>query len=123
MSGELQEPSIPDEAWEAFQQESEGPARLAAPKEPSARARMVTERLRREDEAAARGQGRVRRAMRGKRRSAAVRAEPDGWRAWPSGQQRQARRRRLRGLAWVLVAIVAVLLIMNPEKTLSWLTG
>ncbi|MFI9584694.1 hypothetical protein ACIHCQ_23280 [Streptomyces sp. NPDC052236] len=126
MTGDLPESSIPDEAWREFQQESEGPARLAAPKEPSARARMVTERLRREDEAAARGQGRlrrVRRLRRGKRRSAAVRAEPEGWRAWPSGQRRQERRRRLRGLFWVLVVIVVVLLIMNPEKMLSWLSG
>ncbi|WP_327326787.1 hypothetical protein OG735_32995 [Streptomyces sp. NBC_01210] len=116
MSAELPESSIPDEAWEEFQRESEGPARLAAPKEPSARARMVTERLRLEDEKAARRQ----RRPRGWGRKAAVRAEPEAWRAWPS-RQRQARRRRGWGVFWVVVTVVVVLLVMNPERTLSWL--
>ncbi|MCX4820121.1 hypothetical protein OG883_09425 [Streptomyces sp. NBC_01142] len=120
MTGELPESSIPDEAWEEFQRESEGPARLAAPKEPSARARMVAERLRREDEKAARRQGRGRRW--GRKRRAEVRAEPDGWRAWPTHQQTRAPRRRGRGIFWVLVAIGVVMLVMNPEKVLSWLS-
>jgi hypothetical protein len=119
MSAELPESSIPDEAWEEFQRESEGPARLAAPKEPSARARMVTERLRREDEEAARRHGKVR--GWGRRRTQ-VRAEPDAWRAWPS-QQRQARRRRVWGVFWVLVVVGTVLVVMNPAKSLSWLVG
>ncbi|WP_406302402.1 hypothetical protein OHA61_07810 [Streptomyces sp. NBC_00885] len=118
MTAELPESSIPDEAWEEFQRESEGPARLAAPKEPSARARMVTERLRREDEKAARQPGRVWRP--GKRGRAQVRAEPEAWRAWPD-RQRQARRRRGRGLLWVVLAVVLVLLVMNPDRALGWL--
>ncbi|MFF4230674.1 hypothetical protein [Streptomyces sp. NPDC001820] len=119
MSAELPESSIPDEAWEEFQRESEGPARLAAPKEPSARARMVTERLRREDEAARRhGKGRGWR-MRGRTQ---VRAEPDVWRAWPS-RRRQARRRRGWGAFWVLVVVGVVLVLMNPAMSLSWLVG
>ncbi|MCX4584884.1 hypothetical protein [Streptomyces sp. NBC_01481] len=118
MTAELPESSIPDEAWEEFQRESEGPARLAAPKEPSARARMVAERLRREDEEAARQQGRVRRL--GKRGRSRVRAEPEAWRAWPD-RQRQARRRRGWGVLWVVVAVVLVLLVMNPVRALAWL--
>jgi len=38
--------SIPDEVWQKFVEDSERDIRGAAPKEPSARARMVTERLR-----------------------------------------------------------------------------
>jgi hypothetical protein len=115
---DLPESSIPDEEWARFQIESEGPARLAAPKEPSARARMVTERLRRADEEAARQQGRARRwARRGK---APVQAEPDGWRAWPT-QQAQKRRSRLWGLVWVAVAVGVLFLVLNPGRTLAWL--
>jgi hypothetical protein len=119
MTAELPESSIPDEAWEEFQRESEGPARLAAPKEPSARARMVAERLRREDEASARRQGRV----RGLGRKGKVRAEPDSWRAWPTHQQTTARRRRGWGVFWVFVAIVVLLIVLNPARTLPWLLG
>ncbi|MET7620803.1 hypothetical protein [Streptomyces sp. NPDC005408] len=120
MTAELPESSIPDEAWEEFQRESEGPARLAAPKEPSARARMVTERLRREDEEATRRQGRVR--GWGKR-GTQVRAEPQAWRAWPGQQQRQARRRRGWTVVSVVLAVVVVLVVLNPAKSLSWLAG
>ncbi|MEU0371947.1 hypothetical protein ABZ070_17120 [Streptomyces sp. NPDC006283] len=116
-SPKLPESSIPDEEWERFQLESEGPARLAAPKEPSARARMVTERLRRADEEAARQQGRARRwARRGK----PVQAEPDGWRAWPDRRATKPRS-RARGFLWIGVAVVLVLLAMNPERFFSWL--
>ncbi|WP_405997832.1 hypothetical protein [Streptomyces sp. NBC_00829] len=121
MTAEFSESSIPDEAWEEFQRESEGPARLSAPKEPSARARMVAERLRREDEEAARRPSGARRRTR-KGRSA-VRAEPPAWRAWPDHQRRQARRRRGWGLLWVVVVAVTVLIVMNPDRTLSWMAG
>ncbi|MFF3285964.1 hypothetical protein [Streptomyces sp. NPDC003023] len=117
MTAELPESSIPDEEWARFQSESEGPARLAAPKEPSARARMVTERLRLADEEAARQQGRVRRLTR---RGRPVQARPDGWRAWPD-RQAPKRRSRVRGFLWVGVVIVLVLLAMNPERVFAWL--
>ncbi|MFF3325592.1 hypothetical protein [Streptomyces sp. NPDC002889] len=118
MNGDLPGSSIPDEEWTKFQMESEGPARLAAPKEPSARARLVAERLRRADEEAARQQGRVRRwARRGK---APVRAEPDGWRAWPA-RQAPKRRSRVRGFLWVVVAIGLLVLMLNPERVFAWL--
>ncbi|MEU1026458.1 hypothetical protein ABZ366_31175, partial [Streptomyces sp. NPDC005904] len=60
--------AIPDEVWEKFEKDSERDIRSSAPKEPSARARMVAERLRRLDEEAAREQ--VRRAGRLRRRRA-----------------------------------------------------
>ncbi|MEV6398109.1 hypothetical protein AB0M39_25620 [Streptomyces sp. NPDC051907] len=123
MTTEHPDSSIPDEAWEQFQRESEGPARLAAPKEPSARARMVAERLRREDEEAARRQGRVRGWGWGRKGRTPVRAEPDAWRAWPSGRRRQAGRRRGWGLFWVVVAVVVVVIVLNPARTLGWLAG
>ncbi|TQK51130.1 hypothetical protein FBY35_1522 [Streptomyces sp. SLBN-118] len=118
MTAELPESSIPDEAWEEFQRESEGPARLDAPKEPSARARMVAERLRRADEEAARRQGRVRGLGKRGRGRTEARAEPEAWRAWPD-QPRQARRRRGMGVFWVAAAVVVVLLVMNPVGALG----
>ncbi|WP_405573644.1 hypothetical protein OG317_29070 [Streptomyces sp. NBC_01167] len=103
--------SIPDDAWEQFQRESEGPARLRAPKEPSARARIVAERLRRADEEAARqGLGRRRRA------------EPDAWRAWASRDRVHKPRSRTWGLVWVVVAVGVALVVMNPGRALSWLS-
>jgi hypothetical protein len=118
-SPEVPESSISDEEWARFQLESEGPARLAAPKEPSARARMVTERLRRADAEAARRQGRLRRwARRGK----PVEARPDGWREWPGRPQTAKPRRRARGFVWAGVVVVLVLLAMNPQRVLAWMT-
>jgi hypothetical protein len=118
-SPEVPESSISDEEWARFQLESEGPARLAAPKEPSARARMVTERLRRADEEAARQQGRLRRwARRGK----PVEAWPDGWREGPGRPRPVKRRSRARGFVWAGVVVVLVLLALNPGRFLAWLT-
>ncbi|MGJ5753960.1 hypothetical protein FB563_2105 [Streptomyces puniciscabiei] len=45
------ESSIPDEQWEAFLREAVADGGRNAPKEPSARARMVTRRLKEQDEA------------------------------------------------------------------------
>lgn len=45
---------ISDAVWQKFMADNSGDIRASAPKEPSARARMVTERLRREDAAAER---------------------------------------------------------------------
>ena len=46
--------TIPDEVFDRLLADSEAEIRKSAPKEASARARMVAQRLRREDEAAAR---------------------------------------------------------------------
>ncbi|TXS57450.1 hypothetical protein [Streptomyces sp. t39] len=120
MSGELPDGAqrpISDEEWARFQIDSEGPARLHAPKEPSARARMVTERLRRADEEEARRQGRVRRLAR---RGRPVQARPDGWRSWTAAPARRPRG-RLRAFLWILLAVAGVLLLLAPGRVLGLL--
>ncbi|MFF4184553.1 hypothetical protein ACFYZ9_15290 [Streptomyces sp. NPDC001691] len=110
--------SLPDEIWERFVRDTEQDIRKSAPKEPSARARMVTERLRREQEStetAARGRT-------GKRRP----AEPAGWRtgpAWREMDGRAARGRRVKGVLGVLLALAVLLIALNPSRALSLLTG
>ncbi|RSS82575.1 hypothetical protein [Streptomyces sp. WAC06614] len=114
-------PAVSDEEWAAFVQRAAAEARTGggaaqAPQEPSARARMVTERLRREDEerarAARRGLGRFR------RRDRAVRHEPEGWRTGPAWQEMQGRRmpRAARG-ALVVLAVAGTLFYLagRPE--------
>ncbi|MFD8127784.1 hypothetical protein [Streptomyces mirabilis] len=90
--------SIPDDVWERFVQDSERGIRMSgAPKEPSARARMVTERLRQKD---AKG------------------AQPEGWRtgpAWREMDGRAARRRRLWAILGVPVAIAVALVAVKPS--------
>ncbi|MGB8944757.1 MAG: hypothetical protein WCD21_31675, partial [Streptomyces sp.] len=54
---------MPDDVWERFERDSLRDIRASAPKEPSARARMVAERLRRLDEEAARQQAADSRAL------------------------------------------------------------
>lgn len=120
MSGELpggQGRPISDEEWARFQIDSEGPARLHAPKEPSARARMVAERLRRADEEEARRQGRVRRLVR---RGRPVQARPEGWRSWTAAPRRRTRG-GLRPVLWILVAVAAVLLLLAPGRIMGLL--
>ncbi|MEU0035383.1 hypothetical protein [Streptomyces sp. NPDC006333] len=95
-----EEPSVPDEVWERFIRDSERDIRASAPKEPSARARMVTERLRQQE---ARG------------------VEPQGWRTGPAWQEmrkaegRTARRRRLWAIFGVPVAAAVALVAVRPS--------
>jgi hypothetical protein len=121
------EPSIPDEVWEQFKRDSERDIRTAAPKEPSARARMVTERLRRLDEEAANRQaGGGRKQRKGKQSAPAEPWQPDGWRTGPAWQEmngRARRRRRVWGVLGVLLAMGLVMVALNPAKALSWLPG
>ncbi|MET9758434.1 hypothetical protein ABZ016_05165 [Streptomyces sp. NPDC006372] len=88
---------IPDDVWEQFTRDTERDIRASAPKEPSARARMVTERLRQQD---ARGES------------------PPGWRTDPARQERtvrSARRRKLWALVGVPVAVVVALVALKPS--------
>ncbi len=108
-------PSVPDDVWDRFVRDSEADIRASAPKEPSARARMVTERLRQQDEQAAR---------RGKRRGRGnpPPAQPEGWRTGPSlyqVEERGHRRRRGLGLVGVLVAVGLLLFALNPGWALD----
>lgn len=76
-----------------------------APKEPSARARMVTERLRRERE-----QGR----------------EPQGWRTGPApreARERRGGRRRLKAAAAIVLIAGVALIAVRPELVIDRVTG
>ncbi|CAM5503813.1 MULTISPECIES: hypothetical protein [Streptomyces] len=89
-------PSISDEEWQKFVQDA-GRDRASAPKEPSARARMVTERLRRQD---ARGE------------------LPPGWRTGPAWQEMNgttARRRRLWAFLGVPLAVAVAVVAVRPS--------
>ncbi|MFI9105063.1 hypothetical protein ACIGXA_31605 [Streptomyces fildesensis] len=116
------ESAIPDDVWEKFVQDSEQDIRAQAPKEPSARARMVTERLRREAELAAEQQ---KKNKRWGRAAKAKPGEPAGWRTGPAWQDRESRanRRRLRGALGVLLTVVVLLAVLNPSTAMAWLHG
>lgn len=88
--------SIPDDMWEKFLEDSERDIRSSAPKEPSARARMVTERLREQD---ARGES------------------PPGWRTGPAWQEMNGRaaRRRKWAVFGVTVTAAVVLVALKPS--------
>ncbi|MGW3412702.1 hypothetical protein [Streptomyces sp. NPDC000888] len=93
--------AISDEVWEKFVQDSERDIHATAPKEPSARARVVTRRLREQD---ARG------------------AQPEGWRtgpAWREMDGRAARRRRLWAIFGVPLAIAVVVVANKPSLLLG----
>ncbi|MEU2772324.1 hypothetical protein ABZ646_05190 [Streptomyces sp. NPDC007162] len=86
--------SLPDEVWEQFMRDTERDIRKSAPKEPSARAREVTERLK----------GR--------------KGEPEGWRTGPAWQEmngRAARRRKGWALVGVPLAIAVAVVAMRPS--------
>src|SRR3954454_20365657 len=87
-----EDPKIPDDVWERFARDSERDIRHSAPKKPSARARMVTERLRQQD-----AQG----------------VRPDGWRA-PPAKAGRGRRNLWTVLGLLLVAAIAVV-AMKPS--------
>ncbi|MEX1657678.1 hypothetical protein ABZ960_31660 [Streptomyces pseudovenezuelae] len=88
-----EDPKIPDDVWEQFARDTERDIRDSAPKEPSARAREVTERLRRQE---ARGE------------------LPEGWRTGPARQQKKSRRGLWSVLA-VAAAVVAAVVAVKPS--------
>lgn len=112
-------PGVSDEEWARFVEQAERGAG-EAPKEPSARARMVTERLRREEEQRAASQ------RRGFGRARPVSTEPPGWRTGPAWQEMEGRgrgKRRLKAaLAIVFVAGLA-LIAVRPELVIDKVTG
>ncbi|WDV53957.1 hypothetical protein PV963_28155 [Streptomyces coeruleorubidus] len=86
---------IPDDVWEQFTRDSERDIHTSAPKEPSARARMVTERLRQQE---ARGES------------------PTGWRTGPAVMNgRAARRRKLWAVLGVPVAVAVAVVALKPS--------
>jgi hypothetical protein len=115
------ESSIPDEVWEQFLSDNERDIRASAPKEPSARARIVARRLREQQEQAAAQGGRRR---RGRRTTAAAPADTS-WRTGRTeeGDRRALRRGRLRGVAAVLLLVVVLLVVLSPSHAWSLVTG
>ncbi|CAL9544198.1 hypothetical protein SUDANB108_04330 [Streptomyces sp. enrichment culture] len=90
-------PELPDDVWEQFTRDTERDIRASAPKEPSARARMVTERLRRQEE---RGE------------------LPPAWRTGPDPletNRRAGRRRKLWAVLGVPVAAAVALVALKPS--------
>ncbi|GAB2465839.1 hypothetical protein [Streptomyces incanus] len=117
---------LPDDVWEKFVEDSERGIRASAPKEPSARARMVTERLRAMDEAQAAANGAGKKRRRGRSRPAAAPALPEGWRtgpAWRDMDGRAKRRRNVWSAVGVLLAAAVAVAAVSPSGALSWLPG
>ncbi|WP_246101365.1 hypothetical protein [Streptomyces cyaneus] len=115
--------SISDDAWEKFVQDAERD-HAAAPKEPSARARMVAERLRALDEAEARKSRAGRRW--GRKKAPADPWQPEGWRTGPAWQEmndRSSRRRKVWSALGVLLAVAVALIALKPSAALSLLPG
>ncbi|WP_329129382.1 hypothetical protein OG552_03185 [Streptomyces sp. NBC_01476] len=114
------EPSLPDEVWDQFLQDSERDIRASdAPKEPSARARLVARRLR-EEEARAEAE---RRSRRGRTRRRAI-SPPGRWSGGSDAAEGRARRRtRLRGVAGVVVVVILLLVVLAPGRAWSFLRG
>ncbi|MFG1810757.1 hypothetical protein [Streptomyces sp. NPDC049040] len=119
-----EEPSLPDEVWEQFANDSLRAIRASAPKEPSARARIVARRLREEDQRAAEAEPRGWRRRRRERphtpSQAAAAWRPDNR---PPRRPMSPSIRRLRALAGVLLVVAVVLVVLAPDRTWSWLTG
>ncbi|MGC9381577.1 hypothetical protein [Streptomyces sp. MH13] len=122
-------PSLSDEQLESFLREAaESGHAPSAPKEPSARARMVARRLREEDEAARRaapGGGRGGRVPGRKRKEPGPPAPP-GWRTGPAGQESKgggSRRRRLGTVVGVLVLAALAVVAVRPSLLLDRLPG
>src|SRR3989442_15886756 len=82
--------AIPDGVWEQFQQDSEAAIRRNAPKEPSARARMVARRLREQ------GPGR-----------------PEGWRTGPAWGETPEYQPAARGRLWPLTRSLLIVIAVG----------
>ncbi|MFI7383827.1 hypothetical protein [Streptomyces sp. NPDC049813] len=92
--GEQDGSAVSDEEWERFLRESEEGV-PDAPREPSARARIVTRRLREEA------------------------GPPQGWRTPPPAPPR----RRLRYVAGLLAAAALVFVALDPGRVTGWFGG
>ena len=116
------EPPLPDDVWDRFLQDSERNIRATAPKEPSARARMVARRLREEDERAA---AEAPRRRFGRRRGGRVQAAPHVWRSGTTdeSERRLSRRRLLRSTIGVILVVLVVLIALSPGRAWSLVSG
>ncbi|MGW2049111.1 hypothetical protein ACWCPF_28570 [Streptomyces sp. NPDC001858] len=94
--------SISDEEWAKFVQDSERAIPSSAPKEPSARARMVAARLREQE---ARGE------------------LPEGWRTGPAWQEMDGTAARKRRRRWVFLGLPVVIALAVVAMRPSLLPG
>ncbi|MFB9461660.1 hypothetical protein [Streptomyces cinereospinus] len=120
-----EQPSITDEQLAAFLREAAEGGTADVPKEPSARARMVTVRLREQDEQQAARPGRRHRWGRGPAGPPQP-ASPPGWRTGPSWRETEARGRRRRRLGTAVGVLLVVALSavgIRPSLVLDRLPG
>ncbi|MFI6357568.1 hypothetical protein ACIBJF_34175 [Streptomyces sp. NPDC050743] len=127
-AGDAEGSPLSDEVWEKFLRDHESDIRADAPKEPSARARMVTARLREQGAQAAAQQGERRRRLRKKAGAGAAGRpwQPEGWRtgpAWRGLDGRATRRRRMLSAVGVIAAVAVAVVAVNPSWALSHLPG
>ncbi|WAX78407.1 hypothetical protein [Streptomyces sp. KMM 9044] len=104
--------------WGRSVEDSERDIRGSAPKEPSARARRVTERLRAMGEARARSNSVGKERGWGRNKPAAPPAGPEAWRtgpAWQGMDGRATRRRKGWSVVSVLVAAAVAVVAVNPS--------
>ncbi|MFC8869119.1 hypothetical protein ACFUAC_15870 [Streptomyces sp. NPDC057148] len=113
-------PPLSDEQLESFLREATEGRGAAAPKEPSARARMVARRLREEDEAAQRGRG-------GRKRGdqSTPPATPPGWRTGPPTRLGNggSRRRRVGAVVAVLALALFAVVAVRPSLVTDLIPG
>ncbi|GAA5215128.1 hypothetical protein [Streptomyces thinghirensis] len=118
--------SLSDEQLAAFLREAAEGGGTSAPKEPSARARMVARRLREEDEAGQRAHpGGGRGGRKGKAQGPPP-ATPPGWRTGPASHEGRGggSRRRRWGVGAGVVALVALAVVaVRPSLVLDRLPG
>nr|WSW44228.1 hypothetical protein OG296_14420 [Streptomyces sp. NBC_01001] len=94
-------PAVSDEEWARFMEQAQA-GTGQAPREPSARARMVTARLQGEP------------------------AEPPGWRTGPAWQERERQgrgKRRLKAAGAIVFIAALALIAIRPELVIDRVTG
>ncbi|WP_328620548.1 hypothetical protein [Streptomyces sp. NBC_00354] len=94
-------PAVSDEEWARFMEQAQA-GTGQAPREPSARARMVTARLQGEP------------------------AEPPGWRTGPAWQERERQgrgKRRLKAAGAIVFIAALALIAIRPEMVIDRVTG
>ncbi|AQS71994.1 hypothetical protein [Streptomyces pactum] len=122
-------PSISDDELESFLREAAEGGGAPAPEEPSARARMVTARLRAQEEAARRapgGGGRGKWPRRKRRTAGASAGTPEGWRTGPAWQEMngtRTRRRRAGAVIGVALAVALAAVAVRPSLVTDRLPG
>jgi hypothetical protein len=120
-AGEAAGPTLPDDVWEKFVNDSEADIRASAPKEPSARAREVAARLRAEEERARAAERRTR-LRRGTLTPGGRGHRPEPWRPGPSGP-RAARGGVLRAVLVLALLVGVGIVVLNPSSSWNLVSG